>query len=414
MPSNSFSYADWLSMETLRLLKNKLQVAQFFDTSYEKEFSKEFAVGDTVRVKYPQRFITRRNTLQYNPQAIDRKSTTIVVDQIIGCDFEWDSAEAALKLERGRDKIRKEYLDPAAAQIAQDLDSACALYAKNHTSNIVGVLGTAPTTLKDISGKARQRLVEAGCPAGGEKGLIVAPKVMTELVGASTAIFNPSSEISRQYKEGSIGKQGGFDWYESMSLYTHTAGTWAGTVELSAAVSAHGTASLALTATTGDTFKEGDVIQIENVYAVNPMTRRSTGTLKQFVVRADATAAASAATITISPAIYGPGSPYQNVDAFPASGADLTLFPGTTTPSGKSGINGLAIHPEAFALVGVKLEMPKAVELASQTQDPETGLAVRFVRAWDQNLSKMTNRFDVLFGFGELYPHNCAVRILSN
>jgi hypothetical protein len=409
--ANTFAYADWLSMETLRLLLNKLQVAQFFNSDYEKEFEKEFAVGDTVRVKYPHRGITRRNTLAYNPQNLERRTTTIVVDQIVGYDFEWDSIEQALKLERGRDKIRKEYLEPAASQISQDIDSACALYAKNHTNHIVGVLGTDPTALKDISGKARQRLMELACPAGGEKGMIIPPRVNTELTAAAVSYFNPSSDISKQYKEGSIGRQGGFDWYESMSLYTHTAGTWAGAVTVSGASQAG--SSLLVACTNGDTFLEGDVFQIANVYEVNPSTRRSTGTLKQFVVRANATGASSAATLTISPAIVGPGSAYQNVDALPANGAALTLFPGTSSPNGKIGTNGLAIHKNAFALVGVKLEVPKAVELASQTQDPDTGLSVRFIRTFDPIQSKMINRFDVLFGFGDLYPDNCAVRVLS-
>jgi hypothetical protein len=411
--ANTFAVADWVSMETLRILKNKLEVAQFFNTDYEKDFGQSFAVGDTIRVKYPQRFITRRDSLAYDPQSITKRETSVTVDKIIGVDFEWDSVEKALKMERGRDAVKKQYLDPAAAQIAQDLDSAAALWAKNHTPNIVGVLGTAPTAFSSISGAARQRLVEIGAPAGGERGMIVPPKVTNALTASAVAYFNPASDISKQYKEGSIGRQGGFDWYESMSLYNHVAGTWAGVVEMLAA-SVSGATTLSLTATTGDTFKEGDVISIAGVYEVNPSTRRSTGTLKQFVVRADVTAAASAATITISPTIYGPGSQYQNVDALPAAGADLTLFPGTSSPSAKQGINGLAIHPDAFALVGVQLELPKNAEIASRATDPDTGLSVRFIRMFDPVQSKMINRFDVLFGFGDLYPDACAVRVLSN
>lgn len=392
------------------MLLNKLEVAQFFNTDYNDEFTKEFPVGDTVRIKYPQRFLIREG-LGYAPQGIARRTTSVTIDQVFGVDFEWDSAEAALKLERGRDKIKSEYLDPAAAQLAQEVDSRCALWALRNTNHIVGQLGTDPTSFATISGLARQRMIEMAATPG-EKGMIIPPKVNTALVNAGVAYFNPSSEISKQYKEGSIGRQAGFDWYESMSLWTHTAGTWAGTVELSAAL-ADGASTAALTATTGDTFKKGDVFHFQNVYEVNPSTRRSTGVLKQFVITADATAAASAATISFQPAIAGPGSQYQNVDSLPANGADLTLFPGTTSPNGKSGVNGLAIGKNAFALVGVKLETPKAVELSSNIRDPKTGLAVRFIRMFDPQQSKMINRFDVAMGFGNLYPDNDAVRVLS-
>ena len=413
--ANTFTYVDWLSQESLRLLTNKLQVAQFFNTDYNKEFTQTFAVGDTVRVNYPQQFTpSTTNDLAYDPQAINRRTTTVTIDQVSKVHFEWNDLEAALKLERGREKIAKEYLEPAMATIAQDIDSRAALWAKNNANNIVGILGTDPTTFQVMTGAARQRLIELACPPSNDKGMIISPSINTSLVGAAVALFNPASDISKQYKEGSIGRQGGFDWYESMSLYDHTAGTWAGAVTVTTTATS-GASTLALTCTTGDTFKKGDVISIANVYAVNPMTRRVTtrAQTKQFVVLADVTGASSAATISVSPTIYGPGSQYQNVDRLPTASDVVTLFPGTTSPSGKVGKNSLAIHRNAFALVSVKLEMPKAVEMSSQTRDPDTGITVRFVRAWDPQESKMTNRLECIYGFGNLYSDNCAVRVLG-
>src|SRR3989304_836872 len=405
---NIFKVVDWITMESLRTLLNQLVVAEMYNTDYNKEFTREFAVGEQVRVKLPQRF-TVRDGLGYSPQAINRLNTTVTVDQVFGIDFEWDSVEAALHAERGMDAIKREYIDPAMAQLAQEIDSRAALWAYLNTNNIVGILGTDPTTT-NFAGSARQRLKENAVPAG-PLSLIISPAAMTGIVNGGTALFNDQGQISKAFKEGYYGRARGFDWSESMSLYSHTAGTWASTVETSSAGQSGG--SLALTATTGDTFLKGDVFNIAGVFNVNPKTRRSTGVLKQFVITADVTAAASAATITFQPAIVGPGSQYQNVSALPANGADLTLFPGTSSPNGKAGTNGLAIHRDAFALVGVKLETPKAVELSSQTRDPQTGIAIRFVRMFDGQQSKMINRFDVLIGFGNLYADHCAVRALG-
>jgi hypothetical protein len=411
MASNSFNYTDWLTSESLRMLLNKLEIAQFFNTDYNKEFTKEFAVGETVRINFPQRFNIREG-LAYNPQGINRLNTTVSVDQIFGVDFEWDSAEAALKMERGRDKIKKEYLDPAMAQIAQEIDSRCALYATFNTPNAVGILGTDPVSFTTMN-LARQRMVELAGWTGAKRGLIIPPSVNTSLVQAAANFFNPADEISKQYKEGTIGRQGGFDWYESMSLYETTAPTWAGVVEVTSAI-ASGANTLTLTVTNGDTMKKGTVFSIAGVNAVNPMTRRPTGQPKQFVITSnDAVISGTSAVVTIYPTLYGPGSQYQNVDVLPVAGADLTAYPGTPAPiAGKTGFNGLALNRDAFALVGVKLEMPKATELSSQTQDPDSGISVRFVRAFDPQASKMINRFDVLMGFGRLYAENCSVRIL--
>jgi len=229
--------------------------------------------------------------------------------------------------------------------------------------------------------------------------------------------FNPASQISQMFKKGSIGEAVGFDSYQSMSLYSHTAGTWASSVTLSANV-ASGATSLAVTCTTGDTFNQGDVINIGAVNEVNPGTLRSTGTLKQFVIAQSTVGAASAATLQlVAPdslgTIIGPGSPYQNVDALPLSGAALTLFPGTTTPNGLKGVNSLALTDRAFALVGVRLANPKAAEMSSYARDPETGISVSFLRMFDPVQRKWINRFDVLLGFGLLYNDHCAVRVLG-
>ena len=145
------------------------------------------------------------------------------------------------------------------------------------------------------------------------------------------------------------------------------------------------------------------------------MTRRSTGTLKQFVVTQDLTITGAAGDVLyFQPAIYGPGSPYQNVDVLPIAATTTAIaYPAQTVTASVHGINALALHGDAFAMVGVKLETPKAVEIASQTRDPVTGLSVRFIRQFDAQTSKMVNRFDVLLGFGCLYADNCACRVLS-
>lgn len=405
---NLFQVVDWLSAEVLRSLINKLYVAECFNTDYNQDFEKEFPVGSTVRVPLPQRWLIR-DGIGYNPQPVNAIYTTVSCDQIFGVDFEWDSAEAALQAPRGMERIKKQYLDKAGEQLAQEIDSRAARFAYLNTSNIVGVLGTNPSDT-NFAGAARQRLIEQACPPG-ELSMIISPGAMTSVTNGSTTLFNPQDEVAKAFKEGYYGRARGFDWSESMSLYSHTAGVWATPASVTVDGSGQSGNTLLINCTSGDTFNRGDVFNIAAVNAANPSTRRSTGTLKQFVITNDTVATGATVTIPIYPAIVGPGQ-YQNVDALPLDAALLTLFPGTTTPSTgpKSGTQGLALHRDAFALVGVKLEVPKAVEFSSLQRDPKTGIAVRFVRMFDPIQSKMVNRFDVLMGFGVLYGDNCAVR----
>ncbi len=402
--ANVFKYVDWVAMDTLRILKNKRMISEYFNTDDQKDFNKEFAVGATIRKKFPQRF-TSVEGLPYQPQAINRRETTITIDQNIQVAWEWDSFEQALKLERG---------EPAAEEIYQQIESRAALYAHNHCNNFVGVLGTNPTNFQTTTGAARQTLQELALWKG-KKAFIIPPKVNTSMVGAAMNLMQDASSIGKQYKDGAIGHQGGFDWFESMSLYEHTAATWAGAVTVTSTLATDGTTTMVLTCTSGDTFRIGDKFSIASVKAANPGTRRSTGSSKLFtILSANQTISGTSATITYSPSIYGPGSQYQNVDAYPVAGAALTLFPGTTSPNGKVGIIGYAMTDQSFAMAGVKLEGPEngGGTICSQFQDPVSGLAVRYLRMFDGKESKWINRIDCALGFGDFYVDGC-IGILS-
>ena len=74
--ANNFLNTNWVSMDILRLLLNKLEVAEYFNRSWERDFEKEFAPGAAITVKFPQRFLTS-DGMGYAPQGINRISTTV-------------------------------------------------------------------------------------------------------------------------------------------------------------------------------------------------------------------------------------------------------------------------------------------------------------------------------------------------
>jgi hypothetical protein len=410
--ANLINTVDWLTEKSLQTLVNKLEVASRFNTSYNKEYQQAFPVGETVRIKLPQRWITTQG-IAYQPQPIQRKYTTVTVNNFEGIHFDYDSVEQALKLERTKEEIFEEYFKPGVEQLQQQIDSDAANFAWQNTNHVVGVLGTAPTSITPFA-QARQKLLEnAGMT--GDMTFVIAPKVNAALAPALTPLLNPTDQISQLFKKGYLGFCQGGEWYENMSLYSATAGSWAGAVTVSGA--GQSGSSLTITDTSGDTFNVGDVFTIANVNEVNPTTRRSTGSLKQFVV-VQALTGTGSDTLVFSPAIIGPDGTtpdqYQNVDSLPANAAALTLYPGTTSPNAKSGIQNLCFTRDAFALVAVELETPKAVEFASQKRDPKSGVAIRITRTWDAVLSRFINRMDTLYGFGLLYPDNCSCRVASN
>ena len=401
----------WLAMEALRLLTNPLEVLPLFNTDYQENLEMEFPINKTFDVPLPDNFLIR-NGLAYSPQSIIDRHTTITCDQVFGVDVEWDSIEAALQMPRGETRVKKK-LAGAMRKIQQEWDSRAANFAMLNTPNIVGILGTNPTTFDSIYGAADQRLTEL---AGnyGDKTMILSPGMARSLRGGAVSYFNPTDEIARMFKKGYIGEVTGFGQsYQSMSLYQTTADTWAGAVTTNAANQSG--SSLVLVATTGDTFTPGTSFTIAGVNDVNPMTLRATGPKNFMVDVSPVVAAGSAATIFIAPAIVGPGSPYQNVDALPGASAALTMYPGTVAPNGKVGINGLALGKDAFAFVGIKLQNPKpsSEEIVAQEQDPDTSVSIAFIRSFDVPSRKWVNRWDTAGGFGRLWFDHCAVRVLG-
>ena len=209
--SSTLPGSRWISSG---LTLNKLVCAEYFNHSWEKEFSKEFAPGSSVSVKFPQR-MTTTDGMGYQPQGISRLSTSISLDQWIQCAFEWDDYEAAVKLERSEAELRENYLEPAAAAIAQDIDSRCANHARYNASNVVGVLGTDATSVATYY-QARQMLLEEACPPG-KRACLISSSMMATLGTNITSVFHPSDEVTKMWKEGAIGRLANMDFFESNS-----------------------------------------------------------------------------------------------------------------------------------------------------------------------------------------------------
>lgn len=413
--AHEFSTVDWVAMETLRQFKHRSEIFAGMNHKHEEEFKKAFAVNDSVRVKFPWQ-PTIRDGMTYAGQNIERIETTVRADQPFGIDFDFDTIDKLLNMERGEERVRKEYIEPAGKYLAAEADKRAAKFAAENTGNIFGVLQTNPTTFDATSAAARQRFAELESLDDDMK-IFVPPAVMRAIKGGADANltrFGPTEEIKKLYKKGVVGQADGFEWYESMSLKTHTAGTWAGAVTLSSAP-ANGAQSLAVTCTTGDTFNKGDKIALPStIYRVNRFTRDVTETTndKTVTVAENTVGVASAATIPIVERLYFTG-PYQNISAQPAASGALTLFPGTASPNGKAGKMGLVFGENAFAGISLPLPMPgKGVEKAQQFTDPDTGISLSYIVDFDTKERRWMNRFDVLIGFGVLWADEAAGVIL--
>ena len=409
--ANNFAVTNWVSMKILWFLKNSLAIAAMFNSGWESEFKKAFPVGSQAQIKLPQSWLVTSG-LAYQEQGINRLVTTVNLDQIKNVHFGYDSYEKLIKMERSEKELDEAYLRPAGFQLAQQVDSDAANWARLWTNNVVGTLGTDSTTI-DFALFADQVLFNLACPEDGDRHLCISSGLMRSYVKNNVTQFNPSKDISDMFRTGVLGTAAGWKWYRSNSLFKHTVGTFP-TNGVTVTGAGQSGASLVVTGTNGQTINPGDKFSIASVNAVNPRTRIATPLgLKQFVYTGGAAFVFTGGndTIPISPAIFGPGSQYQNVDSLPGNAAALTAWPGTASPSGVTGTVSLALSPYAFLKAFGKFENPEAVEHAEEAVDEETGAQLAYVVAYDQFNRKITNRFDICYGFGNAYSDAgaCAV-----
>ena len=224
------------------------------------------------------------------------------------------------------------------------------------------------------------------------------------MVGAQTDLNAADKLASTAYTMGKVGMIGDCETYKTQVIPSHTVGAHggtplvddAGTIEVTYD-SVKNTWSQSLTTdgwTASSDLNAGDVITIAGVNMVNPRTKADTGILQQFVLTADVTTNASAASdtvLTISPPIIITG-PHQTVTAAPANNAAITMM-GTAGTSYKQ---NLFYHKNAFALAVVPMEMPQGVTDGARVS--KNGLSIRLQPYYDGANDVGNYRFDLLYG----------------
>ena len=230
----------------------------------------------------------------------------------------------------------------------------------------------------------------------------VNPAANAGLVEGMKGLFNPTETISRQFRNGMMGM--GVLGYEeinmSQSIVQHTTGTTPTAPIVASTVSTQGSTSLAISFSSGSpTFNVGDVFTIANVYAVNPQTRQSTGSLQQFVVTVPVVVSSTTtATLTVSPAMYTSTNALATIDSFPVSSAVLTFLGGSATQYAQN----LVYHKDAITFATADLLLPQGVDMASR--QVHNGISLRVVRQYDINNDRLPCRIDVLYGYSAIRP----------
>jgi len=388
-----------ITRKSLEILENNLVITRTVNRQYDDSFAKSGAkIGSTLRIRLPDRaLVTDGAALQVQDDVEQNTSLTVSSQKHIGINF--TTAELTMQL----DDFAERVLKPRISQLAASIDADVANSFQSIFQS-VGTPGTTPGTSLVLL-QAQQKLNEAAAVMS-PRYATVNPAANAALVEGMKGLFNPVSTISKQFKSGLMGE--GILGYEelnmSQSIKQHTTGTRTGAHTVTTTVATQGASTIAITGTGSQIIKKGDVFTIASVFAVNPQTRESTGSLQQFVATADATATGGAYTVSVSPAIFTASQALATVDSFPQSGATVTFLGSASTQYPQN----LIYHKDAITFATADLVMPQGVDMASR--QVHNGISMRIVRQYDINNDRMPCRIDVLYGFGVIRPQ-MAVRM---
>lgn len=398
-----------ITRESLRVLHQKLTFVGSVNKQYDSRFAQDGAkIGTQLNIRMPAKYTTTTTTANLTAQNYVERSTPLFVSNQYHVDTSFSSLDLTMSLDDFRDRV----IEPAMAQMAASIESAAATIAYQNTFNLVGATNTSMTYLSFQQGgmKLSQQLAPSS-----QRTAHLNPFARVQFSDAVKGLFQSSDQIASQYREGLMGRTGGFDVYENTLIPSHTSGTYTGaglTTGTTIGLTGSDTAWASSTtlnidgATSGQTFKAGDVVTFGTLAAgmvsVQPESKTSYGALQQFVVLSDATVVtAGTVTITVAPAIIsGSGNAYQNVLNTKGDTDNMTV---TAVISASTSVQqSLQVHKDAFVFATADLvDVSKfGAWGARAVQD---GISMRIARQYAIGTDTVPCRIDVLWGFAPLY-----------
>lgn len=304
-----------------------------------------------------------------------------------GADFIMSYFEMTLNEDDIKRRLREQL-----ACIGQQLDGE--IYALYKQIPIVtgSAAGTRPTTVLPFADARSLVHIVGGAPKANIDACVLHELSQSSLVGGVAAQFNPQEDIGKQYKTGNLGVVNGMKFSTDRNAVTHTAGVQAGSPTMNGATADGATQFVTQSWSVGaSTLNAGDVYTVDNVYSVDPISKKSTGQLKQWCVKTTVSDSGGAMTIVNTEACILTGA-YQNVNALPVTTARVRPFFNTGAVAAQS----LVFHEEGLLFASAPLE--KMGENCINMSLPDLKLNIRCYQYVDGRNDNKLWRLDVLRG----------------
>ena len=385
-----------VTREAVRVLHQKLNFIGACNRQYDDSYKNGGGTvrgkfGPTLKIRLPNEY-TVRTGIDMAAQDQSETSVDLTVSTVKGVDMYFTSEDLTLSIENFSDR----FIMPAMSVLAANIEADAMTTMARQVYNLVD--GDAVAFAFKSMSDATERLTNMLAPYS-DRTMVMNPGHANKFRQDTKGLFQDSTAIAKQWREGMMGRTSGFDVAENTLLVPHTTGSAAKTTSytVSGAVTTNGAAAVTLTGA-ATTWKAGDVFTVVGCNRVHPETKADTGVLQQFVCLADCTTA-----MTFAPAIYTSG-PRQNVVAAGMANGNALVKVGAG--ANETLTQSLAFHKDAFAFVTADLEQPKGVDFAAR--EVYDGISMSMVRDFSISDRSFPCRLDVLYGYKAIRPQLAA------
>ena len=324
--------------------------------------------GDIVQIKKPAVYSANEFNSEIDVQDIKENSVLVTLDKIADVSVELTAKEMALNLE----DFTRQVVAPAAVAIAEKINAdGLALY--KDIPYTCGTAGTVPSGIATFAAVAKA-LNDNKAPLA-DRYCVWNSEALASFQSDSAIVSAYKCGSTKAIRNGSIGRLIGLENYMSQQVFDHKKGTLSGTLTVATAAK-EGDTQIKIACTAG-TLVKGDILTVGG---------------KNYVVTENATAASSAITAKIYPAVGSEGIAAQTAVSLVSDHAA-----------------NLAFHKNAFGFVSRPLEKARGAESYVTSFD---GISLRVTFDYDIATKKQTMSVDTLYGFTTLYPE-LAVRVLG-
>lgn len=412
--ANVHSVIDMVAREAQRVAHEKLTFLGTIDRSYDDQYAnKAFQIGDTLRVRKPNQYTRRKGSRVMNVQDQQEETQNVVVATQDGVDMKFNSAELTLEI----DELSRRFIEPAVSVLISGIEGdALSTMTKAVAQNTGTTTEIVGATDLDAVAQARAKLNQQLAPKDGNRSVQLDSVTMAAVVNGATsgtlALFNPTTDISKAFREGFIGRNSMATWFENDRTYSHTNSAdadvaWAvdDTTRLAAYTDKVGLTVLNFDNQGGEIAQTvGTTFTIADLFDCHPETKAKYAHLKQFVVTASSTTS-NEGDISFSPTIRTGGAK-QNCFIAGGSASIADLEDNATVMYGAGGSlvyqSNLMYHKEAFTFVTADLPiMDDAIRCVRRVKD---GLSIRCWQGSDIRNDELLLRLDILYGFKAIRP----------